>query len=67
MSDKAGGQDRTFNSLDGADRKVVVEIEIDRTYGGLQVGGDLLLDFGRASEAFLDGRVEPPPLAAPDQ
>jgi hypothetical protein len=35
MSDKAGGQDRTFNSLDGADRKVDVEIEIDRTNGCL--------------------------------
>ena len=67
MSDKAGGQDRTCNSLDGADRKVVVEIEIDSTNRCLQVGGDLLLDFGRASEAFLDGRVEPPPLAAPDE
>jgi len=67
MSDKAGGQDRTFNSLDGADRKVVVQIKIDSTNGCLQVGCDLLLDFGRASEAFLDGRVEPPPLAAPDQ
>ena len=66
MSDKAGGQDRTFNSLDGADRKVVVEIEIDRTHGGLQVGCDLLLDFGRASEAFFDRSMQPPPIAVPD-
>jgi hypothetical protein len=33
-----GGQDRTFNSLDGADREVVVAIEIDSTNGGLSVG-----------------------------
>jgi len=46
---------------------VVVEIEIDSTDGGLSVACDLLLDGGRAREAFLDGRVEPPPLAAPDQ
>jgi hypothetical protein len=53
--DECGGQDRTFNSLDGADREVVVEIEIDRTHGGLSVGCDLPLDGGRASEVFLDG------------
>ena len=67
MSDKAGGQDRTFNSLDGADREVVVEIEIDSTNGGLSAGGDLPLDVGRASEVFLDGSMQPPLLAAPDQ
>ncbi len=60
-------QDRTFNSLDGADREVVVEIEIDSTNGGLSVGCDLPLDCGRASEVFLDGSMEPPLLAAPDQ
>lgn len=65
--DECGGQDRTFNSLDGADRQVVVEIKIDRTNGCLQVGGDLLLNFGRASEAFLDGSMQPPLLAAPDK
>jgi hypothetical protein len=55
LSAKAGGKTRPFNRLDGADRKVVVAMEIDRTPGGLQGGGDLLLDFGRAREAFLDG------------
>ncbi len=65
--DEFGGQDRTFNSLDGADREVVVEIEIDSTNGGLSVGCDLPLDCGRASEVFLGGSMQPPLLAAPDQ
>src|SRR5258708_25698165 len=46
---------------------MVVEIEIDSTNGGLWVGGDLPLDFGGASEVFLDGSMQPPLLAAPDQ
>jgi len=52
--DEFGGQDRTFNSLDGADREVVVEIEIDSTNGCLQVGCDLPLDVGRASCALSE-------------
>ena len=67
MSNKAGGQDRTFNSLDGADCEVVVEVEIDSTQCGLSVGGDLPLDGGRESEVFLDRSMQPPLLAAPDQ
>src|SRR5260370_32636405 len=63
--DECGGQDRTFNSLDGADREVVVEIEIDSTNGGLSVGCDLPLDCARASEVFLGGGMEAPLLAAP--
>src|SRR5258708_1906859 len=65
--DECGGQDRTFNSLDGADREVVVEIEIDSTNGGLSVGCDLPLDCGRRSAMFVSGSMQPPLLAAPDQ
>src|SRR5260370_22533129 len=64
--DEFGGQDRTFNSLDGADREVGVELEIDSTNGGLSVGCDLPLDCGRASEVFLEWSMEPPLLPPPD-
>ena len=53
--DECGGKTRTFNSLDGADREVVVEIEIDRTYGCLRVSCDLLFNVAGRAKRFSMG------------
>jgi hypothetical protein len=67
LSDKGGSEDRTFDSLDGAHGDLFTEIEVNGTNFGLCIGGDLLLDFGRASKSLLDRGMEPPLLAMPDE
>jgi hypothetical protein len=63
-SDKTGGEDGTFNRLNGAYGQMLVEIEIDGADAGLR-GGELFRDFRWGSERLFNGGVQPPlsPLA----
>ncbi len=65
-ADKAGGDDGAFNSLDATHGEVLVEIEIDGA--DLCLGfGDLLYYFWWRGECLLDGGMQPPLVAMPDQ
>ena len=64
--DKTGGEDGTFNRLNGADGQVLVEIEIDGADPGLR-GGELFRDFRWGSERLFNGGVQPPLLSMTHQ
>ena len=66
-TDEAGGEDRTFNRLDGTDCEMVVEIEINSTDPGGLVGRDLSHDLLRCLECLLDGCMQIPLVAPPNE
>ena len=61
-ADEAGGQDRTFDSLDGADCEMFVEVQIDRTDSRCGSGSDLCLNLWGALEVPLNRNMQPPLL-----
>src|SRR5258708_31039672 len=61
-ANKAGGQDRTFDSLDSAYCEMFVEVQIDRTDFRCSIGGDLCLNLWGALEVLLHRGMQPPLL-----
>ncbi len=61
-ANKAGGEDRTFSSLNGAYGYGSIEIQIDGADSRSWVGGDLLGDFGRRSSSLRQRSMEPPTI-----
>ena len=66
-SDKRGGEDRTFNSLNGAHCEMFMQIEVYGTHLCLCLCGDVFLDVARASELLFKRRMQPPVIAAPNK
>src|SRR5947209_1728850 len=66
-ADEAGGQDRTFDSLDGAYREMFVEVQIDRTDSRVGIGSDLGLNLWGALELLLHRGMQPPLLPPTNQ
>src|SRR5260370_9819232 len=62
----AGGQDGAFDGLDGANGNVLIDIEIDGADFCLHVSY-LLCNLRWRGECLLDGGVQPPLVAMPDQ
>jgi hypothetical protein len=62
-ANKLGGEDRTFNRLNGAYGDLFAEIEVYSTDFRLCVGRDLLLYFRGTAEWLLDGSMQPPLIA----
>ncbi len=65
-ADKTGGQDGAFDSLDGANGNMLIDIQIDGADPCIRAG-DLLCYLGWRGEGLFDGGMQPELLAMPDQ
>ena len=64
---KGAGKDRTFNRLNGANRDVLVDVQIHSTNSCLWICRHLLLNCATTLEWLFDGSMQIPLVTTPDE